>query len=184
MQHEECAGIDLLVMSLSGEDWSQVYTALNNIERLGIWPSAVLAMARVSRPTQEISECFHNSIWTVRGHRIREMVNNDNVLLDVLRILLPKYDGPSMVLYRGENIDRSEQGALGFAWTTRKDIALMFARGLNAEGKGGILLSVNAPTKAIIASPGRHSIFLDEHEYVVDPRHLQDIASIELFPRN
>jgi hypothetical protein len=176
--------IDQLVASLSGNDPILVDTAINNIESTGMWRPAIMALTQISPPTPAISERFHNK-WTERGHRIREKVGDDRMLLNALRILLPRYDGPVVSLYRGENTDRWTQGSLGFAWTLREDIARMFARGLNAGyGKGGILLSTDAPTEAIIAGPSRHSVYLDEHEYVVDPRCLRDIVPIEQFPRS
>ena len=45
-----------------------------------------------------------------------------------------------MALYRGENIDRFEAGRIGTAWTDKEETAIMFARGLNAVGKGGMVL--------------------------------------------
>ncbi len=140
-------------------------------------------MIQIGKPHPEISIGFH-TLWTERGHRIREQVLDDDLLRDALRILLPVYVGTDLTLYRGENIDRWRTQAYGFAWTEEIDIARMFARGLNAwDGQGGVLLSTDAPTEAIIAGPSKHSIYLGEHEYVVDWRQLREITSLERFPR-
>jgi len=129
------------------------------------------------------SDRFH-SLWTVTGHRIRERLANDDLLGDTLRALLPRYEGPSLTLYRGENAERWEQGVVGFAWTQDIEVATMFARGLQAlQGGGGVLLTVEASSEAVIAEPNDHSRnWLGEGEYVVDSRHLDDIRVIERFP--
>ena len=84
--------------------------------------------------------------------------------------------------WRGESSVRHAQRAYGTAWTDRNEVASMFARGLNAipEG-GGVLISTIAPASAIIAGPGRHSVYLGEHEYVVDRRQLTEVVVLERF---
>ncbi len=119
--------IDQFVAALNGQDCILVETAIKNIESAGIWRPAIMALDQTSPPTPEFSECFYTQ-WTAKGRQIREQVGDDGMLLNALRNLLPRYDGPGLRLYRGENIDRWEQGVVGFAWTQKKDIALMFAR--------------------------------------------------------
>ncbi len=142
-----------------------------------------MAMIQIGKPHPEISTGFH-TLWTEMGHRIREQVLDDNLLCDALRIMLPVYIGPGLKLYRGESVDRWKKQYYGFAWTEEIDIARMFARGLKGDyGPGGVLLSTDAPTEAIIAGPSKHSIYLGEHEYVVDWRQLREITPLERFPR-
>jgi hypothetical protein len=74
-------------------------------------------------------------------------VDDDNLLMDMLWVWLPRYEGPSLILYRGENIDRFENGKIGSAWTDQEEIAEKFSSALNAEGKGGVILRTNAPRK-------------------------------------
>ncbi len=114
---------------------------------------------------------------------MREQVLDDDLLRDALRILLPAYFGPRLKLYRGESVDRWKTQTYGFAWTDKIDIALMFARGLNAmPGQGGVLLTADAPTEAIIAGHNEHTIHLGEFEYVVDWRQLREITPLKRFP--
>lgn len=173
-----------LIAALSGDDWSGVKAIMERIERARLWPQAVDAVVKFDLvPSKAIAEAFH-TYWTEIGFRVREAVSNDPLMLNALRLLLPPYHGPGLTLYRGENLDRWQQGRLGFGWTPRREVATMFASGLAAsEGTGGILVCANVPCNAIIASPGKHSRYLDEDEYIVDPRHLGTIQALEQFPR-
>ncbi|MGE8066178.1 hypothetical protein [Pseudomonas sp. NPDC089569] len=128
-----------------------------------------------------IVECFHTQ-WHVSHHYIRELVDNDELLMDMLWTWLPRYKGPGLLLYRGENIDRLECGKIGTAWSTKEETAQMFARGLNATGKGGVVVKTTAPADAIIAGPSAHSIYMGEHEYTVDVRRLGPISRTNCYP--
>ena len=59
--------------------------------------------------------------------------------MDMLWVWLPRYNGHSVELYRGENIERLESGMLGTTWISRKEKASMFASDLNTVGKGGVI---------------------------------------------
>jgi len=174
--------VDQLLDALKGDDWSAAEKAIADIEAAGAWQAAIMAIVGMSKPHAAISAGFHR-LWTARGHRIREQVAADEALLDALRVPLPAYDGPALRLYRGENAERVEQ-ACGFAWTTEEETARMFASGLQASyGEGGVLLATGAPANAIIAGPSPHSLYLGEHEYVVDRRKLPRIEVLKRFPR-
>jgi len=172
-----------LISAITLNDWPTVESALPKIESKSLWRAACLKIRRLphSAPT-EVAKGFH-SVVTQRGHSIRESVGDDSVLLDALRILLPPYQGPPLLLYRGESTLRHRQRRHGFAWTGNVDIARMFASGLNAtEPEGGVLLRVKASSEAIIAAPSAHSIYLGENEYTVDRRQLTGIRVVARFP--
>ncbi len=178
--------IRCLCAALENNNWPAARTALeaalNKVEAASFWRATITAMIQIGKPHPEISTGFH-TLWTERGHCIREQAKNDDLLRDALRILLPAYVGPSLKLYRGESVDRWKTQTYGFAWTDKIDIALMFARGLKAmAGQGGVLLSADAPTEAIIAGHNEHTIYLGEYEYVVDWHKLRDITPLECFP--
>lgn len=119
--------------------------------------------------------------WIEHGHSIREQINNDNKVLDLLTSILPPYEGSDVLLYRGENIDRLNGDNVGFCWTPRFQTAKMFARGLNSVGSGGILLECLCKADWIIAGPHPHSQYLGEHEYTVNPKELDGIRRVEEF---
>lgn len=119
-------------------------------------------------------ECFETR-WHESHHYIRELVEDDPLLLETLWVWLPRYLGGELQLYRGENIDRWEHKSIGWAWTTRLNVAERFASGLNAVGGGGVILRAVAPVHAIIAGPSAHSRWLGEDEHTVDTRRLNGL---------
>lgn len=109
----------------------------------------------------EFADNFHTQ-WHISHHFVRQLTDDDALLMDMLWVWLPRYNGHSVELYRGENIERLESGMLGTTWISRKEKASMFASGLNTVGKGGVILQTLAPTSSIIAGPSKHSIYLGE----------------------
>lgn len=121
--------------------------------------------------------------WIVAGHRIREQVANDRVLVNFLRKVLPPYAGSALVLFRGESRDRFLANKIGLSWSQDQAVAEMFATGLNSFGGGLVLRAVFDPT-GIIAEPNDHSRYLGEHQYTVDPSAIQEVEVITEFPSN
>ena len=127
-----------------------------------------------------LKEQFH-SVWITCGHRIREQVGNDELLAEFLWKILPRFSGGQVTLFRGENRWRWENGQLGFCWSSRREVAAMFGRGLNAISSGGVLLQIESEIEAIIAGPSDHSEYLNELEFTVDPRRLANIRVVEKY---
>ena len=123
--------------------------------------------------TDEVRAAFLH-VWVMR-EGIRDDVGDDDLLLDALRLLLPKYDGPDKRLYRGDTKLAHESGAHGWAWSSSPKVALSFAEAAQAHPEGAVLLAVDAPVKSIFCAPAQHSHIRDgEDEYLVDPRVLAD----------
>ena len=120
--------------------------------------------------------------WVEAGHRIREQISDDRVLVNLLRRLLPPYQGGNLKLYRGENLDRLTSNHIGFAWTSELCTAEMFARGLNAIKSGGVLLEGYFKSKAIISGPDAHSVYLGEKQFTIDPFISGEIVTLTKFP--
>jgi hypothetical protein len=59
-----------------------------------------------------------------------------------------------VLLYRGEQIDRLERSRIGTAWSDKEENAQMSARGVNAVGKGGVIMETTAPANAIAMCHG------------------------------
>ena len=173
--------LDKIVSAYESDNWSLLKDLLSNTEVNQMWPQVLAVLSKGKRPSQSVCDGFH-TLWTERGHRIREQVSNDPLVIGALRVLLPVYCGEPLQLYRGENRIRWYNAEIGLAWTTKKSVAEMFARGLNAFHGGGVLLSTVAPVSAIIAGPGRHSIYLGEFEYIVDRQFLFEIDCCAVFP--
>ncbi|MFQ5774762.1 MAG: hypothetical protein ACE5GS_09615, partial [Kiloniellaceae bacterium] len=131
--------------------------------------------------SQDFIEAFHTT-WTVAAHHIRSQIGDDRKLVKLLRQLLPKYDGPNIKLYRGENLERWREKQVGFCWTRSVETARMFGRRLNATGMGGVLLVCQCSAASIIAGPSKHSEYLGEEEFTVDPFRIERIVVAETYP--
>jgi hypothetical protein len=162
---------------LMGEEFGPLLAAPERTMYRNVWRESLTKLTRFPPSSREIAERFHNQ-WHVCHHFVRELVQDDDLILKVAWAWLPRYQGTDQVLYRGENIDRCEAGAVGSAWSDRLEIAEMFAAGLNAVGKGGVVLRAAVPASAIIAGPSRHSRWLGENEFTVDTRKLGRIERL------
>lgn len=154
-----------------GEDSGSAYRQVLQAATLG------------ERPADAFREALHLD-WTVRGFRHRAEVQDDDLLVRAFRRVFAPYDGPRLVLYRGERASEIEAGRLGLNWSPSQEVARMFASGLCATyGSHGVLLTAIAEGAAIITGPNDHSAnWLREFEHVVDPRMLTDVKEIARFP--
>ena len=145
------------------------------------WQSRALALLAVPRTHPAIAEQF-GTYWIEGGHRIREQLADDRLLVRLLRHVLRPYEGGSVTLFRGENQERWKAGLIGLAWSADIDVARMFGRGLNSVSSGGVLLQGFFEPEAIISGPNAHSSYLGEGQYTIDPVHAVNIILIETFP--
>lgn len=121
--------------------------------------------------------------WVTHGAKIREQTADDTLLVQTLRRWLPPFHGDGLVLYRGESAERVTHKQYGLCWTTKIEVASMFASGLNAVlPAGGVLLRAFASRDAVISGPGRHSVYLGEAEHTVDPANLTNVEVLGRFP--
>lgn len=171
----------LLTQFLAGLELYPLLTGCDRLKHQIAWRDLVRALKTSPPSSMDLSQRFHTK-WHEGHHFLRELVDDDDLLIDMLWIWLPRYSGGNLVLYRGENIDRFEAGRLGTAWSDLSETAELFASGLNAVGKGGIILRTSAPATAIIAGPTDHSAhWLRENEFTVDVRKLGNIETLERF---
>lgn len=173
--------LELLLAAMGGGAFNSVKKALEELDTANAWRTFFQEAARAT-PPGTLREEFHTA-WSVRGFRMREALADDKLLAAALRNLLPPYTGSELTLYRGEQCARFETEQHGFNWTPVRSVAERFACGLCSlyEG-GGVLLQSTIPAAAIIAAPGHHSLYLDEHEYVVDPSQLADVVELQRYP--
>ncbi|ATM98000.1 Uncharacterised protein [Yersinia frederiksenii] len=154
---------------------------LEEIHDQGNWIQFIKFVKAQDSISLELQEAFH-LMWIERGHFIRNKIGNDEKLLELISVMLPKYNGEAITVYRGENETRFNDGMIGFCWTTSKDVAKKFGCGLNACQARGLLLQANAPASAILAGIHWHSIYLGEYEVTANPAMLEDIQIIEIYP--
>lgn len=147
---------------------------LEKITEQGSWGQECRRLLALPDLDSNVRDCFHER-WVVSGHRIREQIGDDRLLCSLLHHMLPSYSGKGLRLYRGENAQRWQAGKLGFCWTPDSDVAVMFARGLNALDGGGVLLACDCKADWIISGIHRHSDYLGEGQYTVDPFAISDV---------
>jgi hypothetical protein len=141
-------------------------------------------LIKQTAPSMQTREAFHQA-WIEQGLYIREDFAVDPLLPDVLRNFLPGYSGAPVELFRGERGSNHEARAYGVSWTSKRDIAQMFARGLNlCPQTGSVVVHAVAPACAILAAPRPDATGskLEESEYVVDRRALGVIDVLERYP--
>jgi len=152
------------------------------ITEQGRWRSYAELLVQNPRLTAAARERFETH-WIEAGHRMRDQIGDDLLLVRLLRRALTPYDGDvELELFRGENRTRWDSRAVGLAWTRDIEKARSFARGLNATISGGVLLKVRCAPGAIISGPSAHSKYLDEFQFTLDPFSLNGIEPLEYFP--
>jgi len=150
------------------------------ITNSGLWKSSLNSFIENRIISAEFQDHF-GTHWIESGHHMREQIADDRNLVILLRHMLPKHEGGSVTLYRGENLERFQNNQIGLAWTPNIGTARMFASGLNSVKSGGVLLSVHCEPQAIISGPNRHSNWLGEGQFTIDPFLISEIQSLELF---
>ena len=155
--------------------------ALREITNATRWRDIAEAVALRQEALPATDDDF-GTYWIEAGRSIREQVADDRLLCRLLRLVLPKYVGATVTLYRGENIDRWRAGSIGLAWTPDPEVARMFGQGLNATKAGGVLLQGTFEPASIISSPSKHSQYLQEEQFTVEPSLVRDIKVLEKYP--
>ena len=95
--------------------------------------------------------------WVRYGDGWRSNVNDDLLVLDVLRCLLLPYEGPGLTLYRGDSAFNRRRRTYGMSWSASRDIASDFAQRHRFRYEAGsALLQAEAPPDAIVFAPALH----------------------------
>ncbi|HEY1398156.1 hypothetical protein [Roseateles sp.] len=168
----------LLVHILAGWDVIPLLESSSRLQHQAEWRALFDLLANTSPPSPKVRARFHTQ-WHVSHHFIRGLVDDDRLMLAAARAWLPRYEGPDLKLFRGENLGRYRTGRIGYGWTDRLSIAEMFAAGPNSVGTGGVVLTANVPAAAIVAGPASHSSdWLQENEFTVDVALLEAVSVV------
>jgi hypothetical protein len=182
----EKKAVGAFITACKGDDQSAVAPALNALLKAQAFEPALREacdLGIVPFATRcEILRCFHKS-WSELYH-----LRDEPFVFDALGVLLPKYEGPSVRLYRGMAAEEWESKKYGFCWTSDPDIARQFAWGLeylqNSSDHDRCVIETLAPESAIISS----SLIVDdpyrELEYVVNWQHLGKVILVERYEAN
>ena len=183
-QHAARQSIAGLVTALAGNDAAALFRALQAIEVAGTLPAALRRVAKLNRIRPNMQRAFL-AIWTHSGDALRSEAGHDRHLLDGLRVLLPRYTGPALTLYRGDSLWNRRRRSYGLAWSARVEVADAFARGWWRSCQGGsVVLRAEAPAGAILCAVhgGRHDAY-KEAEYLVDRRRLGRVDVVSRYPQ-
>jgi len=148
----------------------------------GLWRRVVRSVSGMN-PSDKFRRCCLQS-WIFWGDSLRNDIGNDLLLIELLWVLMPKYKGDGVRLYRGERFLNRCHRTYGMSWTSNREVARLFADGIFCRtSKGGsCLLETYAPHDAIICAPGLINNDYGEPEFMVDRRRLKQVDVLERFP--
>jgi len=174
--------IKSFISAVTANEQERLYDALGKLEILGGLTRAFRRVALLTQVAPELQVAFLK-LWMEAGDSIRSNVTDDIVLLNALRVLLPRYNGPSMRLYRGDSALNRRRRTYGVSWSSEAAVADHFAKGLWRTSRGGsVVLRAEATQEAIIsafhsAGPDRFA----EAEFLVDRRLLKKVSVIRRY---
>ena len=130
-------------------------------------------------------------------------VGDHRALCNATSVLLPRYRGPAVRLFRGAGAAERRRRIYGISWSADVEVADRFARERQVMDGGSVVLETVAPTAAIISAvdypkpftqeeierfkrehPDSLIIeFHEEREYVVDRRRLDAVTVVRRYPQ-
>jgi hypothetical protein len=147
----------------------QLYQAVDRLNDTTVdgWP---MAMRKIARDVAEVSPEIHSAflaVW-IQMKMLPLKVGDHRALCTALRVLMPRYAGPPVWLYRGANARERRRRIYGISWTSDIEIAEKFAQE-RRYGDESVLLETVASPEAIICAISEASGHLTaENEYAVD----------------
>jgi hypothetical protein len=143
----------------------------------GGWARTLRGVSRLPAVSDETRQ-FFLAVWLRHGDHIRQETHDDLALAAGLRMLLPPYDGPAVLLYRGETAWNRKRRTYGLSWTKDRIVAESFAQGMARHGNGGsVLLETDVSPDAIICASNEFG----EDEHLVDRRRLGRVSVLRRF---
>jgi hypothetical protein len=170
--------IALLCQAVAEDDGPAFVQVLSLIGDHFVFPRAFRALVRQNiGGSAGLREQFLD-MYIECGDHIRQEVNDDLLLADVLRLLLPSYQGPGLKLFRGDSFYNRRRRTYGLSWSDDIEVAKSFAEtGFYRLFEGGsVLLVVDAKPDAIISAPAICNNRYGEREFLVDRRRLTQVA--------
>ena len=194
---------DLFERACQTGDVAALYEAVDFINStMDGWTAAIRRVARkVRRVSPKIRSAFQD-VW-IQSKMLPLHVGDNRALCDAAKVLMPRYRGPAVRLFRGAAAGERRRRSYGMSWSADVSIAERFARGRQVWNGGSVLLETRAPPAAIICAvdypkplteqeiarirrehPHIHiTEFHEEREYVVDRRCLNSVAVVCRYPQ-
>jgi hypothetical protein len=170
-----------LVRAVHAGDAESFYDAAEAFDLFpNVWRDFMRKVAKAN-PSDDFRKFFLR-LWLRDGDTIRLGVDDDLVLCDGLRSLLPRYAGPTLTLYRGDSARNRRRRTYGLSWSANRDTARGHAMGVWRSSEGGsVLLEAKVSSEAIISAPALLGDYYGEEEYIVDRRRLSAVKVLERF---
>jgi hypothetical protein len=152
----------------------------------GGWIRALRSVGRLPSVPDVTRKGFLGYFLSYGDHLRQELSQGltDEGVIKGIRMLLPKYEGPAIRLFRGEQFENRRRRTYGLSWSASADVARRFAERdpFHRTSKGGsVLIETVALPEAIICAPALLGNWLNEYEYIVDRRRLTSVDVIERF---
>jgi len=203
-QRAEKTAADLFERACQMGDVAALYEAVDFINDCTVhgWTVAIRRVARkVRRVSPSIRSAFQD-VW-IQSKMLPLRVGDNRALCDAAKVLMPRYRGPAVRLFRGAGAGERRRRSYGMSWSADASIAERFARERQELDGGSVLLETRAPPAAIICAvdypepfteqeiarfkrehPHAHiSEYHEEREYVVDRRCLNSVAVVYRYPQ-
>ncbi len=147
-RRQEQALVDAFVNAVSTANikaYGPAFADLASLHYSPVWPRVVRAVEHADPPLRFRRHCLWS--WPQWRDSFRNNVNNDLLLIKLLRVLLPEYRGPVLTLYRGETMWNRRRRTYGVSWTSEVEVAKQYANGLRRTTQGGtVVLKTRAST--------------------------------------
>jgi hypothetical protein len=164
-------------------DVNALSKAVAQVDVNSVWKQTLRALIRRSIAGSEELRRHFLGIYLAHGNHIRQEVEDDFLVAEALRLLLPAYHGLGLRLFRGESLFNRRRRSYGLSWSDDIEVARSCAEtGMCRTANGGsILLAVDAPANAIICATWVHNDRLGEREFIADRRLLKGISVVARF---
>ncbi len=173
VRRSEREALDAFLDGALTGDAAALHRSFIGLDNTGGWCRALRRAASLNGACDRARLAFL-ATWVRDGDHIRTECNDDLILLDALRNLLPRYAGPALTLYRGDSAFNRRRRTYGMAWSENAETADSFARGVWRTFQGGsVLLQVEARSEAIICAPALLGDDYGEGEFILDRRRLR-----------
>jgi hypothetical protein len=185
-------------------DVAALYEAVDFINNFTIdgWTVAIRRVARKVRGVSPRIRSAFQDVW-IQSQMLPFQVNDNRALCRAARVLMPRYRGPAVRLFRGTGADERRRRLYGMSWSADVSAAERFALERREWNGGSVLLETLAPPAAIVCvvaypkpfteqeiarirreHPHIHiTEFHEEREYVVDRRFLNTVAVVCRYPQ-
>jgi hypothetical protein len=146
------------------------------------WKRAFQRAERFDGLSPNVKHAFLQA-WLYFGDHIRQEVGRDLLLIRGLRVLLPSYEGPSMILYRAERFFNWKRRTYGPSWSSGREVADQFAltETYRTSQGGSVVLKVTAMPEHILCAPIQHDNGYGEDEYILDRRGLRGVTVVRRY---